>query len=209
MKKTKTAVRARRGPLVGVLIVAAAAAAHAPADARVARGCYGPKTTTVVASKDVRVFFHGSDSTGHRKFACFMRTGRMTALGAYAFGTRSPGITNLVATNGRFVAYQRLDCSEGDCRRSEVRRLDARTGTVTRAPQAGPGASGLAGLAVTVDGKVAYLREYDDRTFQLHVFNGLDDRLIDSGAGIAPDSLAFAGPVLYWLKDGAAQSARP
>lgn len=169
--------------------------------------CYRSGTTTLDAGKSVRVFYRGSIAA-NRKYACFLKTGRVSPLGRWDADLDAAGIANLVAVSGSFVAYHDLECDgrDGDCAQSEVRVLNARTGALKRSPRAGRGAAGIAGLVVRSNGHAAYLREYADGSRQLHLMTGSSDRVVETGPDIEPFSLAFAGRILYWMRAGAPQS---
>ena len=182
--------------------------AAAPASARTSN-CQRAGTKTLEADTHVRVFYRGSRAA-NRKYACFVRTGRVTPLGAWDADLDDAGIANLVAVSGSFVAYHDLECAprDGDCSESQVRVLNARTGAIRRSPKAGPGAAGIAGLAVRSNGQSAYLREFSGGIRRLHLMTGSATRTVDESADIEPFSLAFAGRILYWTRGGAAQSTR-
>jgi hypothetical protein len=189
-------------------VVLVALLGTAPSAAARAGSCERPGAKTLEAGKEVRVFYRGN-LTANRKYACFLRTGRITPLGVWDAGLDDAGIANLVAVSGSFVAYHDLECAgrDGDCAQSEVRVLNARTGRLVRSPKAGPGSAGIAGLVVRANGHAAYLREYADGIRQLHLLTATGDRILDASPAIEPFSLAFAGRTLYWTRAGAAQSA--
>jgi hypothetical protein len=181
--------------------------------AKVAARCSPPKVTTIAANKYVRVYYRGHVGQ-HKTYACLVRTGRTTSLGTFDDANSRHGITN-VTTGGRFAAYQYLDCSTDDCRNSEVRVIDVRSGEVLRSPKAGRGAGGIFGIAVRANGHVAYVRTVGSdaggrcrpSVCQVHVFDGASDRLLDAGADVVPLSLAAAGDRLYWLNGDVPRTA--
>jgi hypothetical protein len=68
-------------------------------------------------------------------------------------------------------------------------------------------------IALTANGAVAWIArdEYSpDTAYEVHAVStgGRRRQLLDRGPGIAAGSLATSGPVIYWLKDGMAQSGR-
>lgn len=69
-------------------------------------------------------------------------------------------------------------------------------------------------IVVKSDGSVAWIAEDNQEEeatgghfYQVHELDGSGERLLDSGAGIAPESLALAGSTVYWTDDGKPESA--
>jgi hypothetical protein len=198
------------------LAAAAAAAAGAaalsgvgaaPALAR-STGCYPAHSTTLAASRDVRIF---SKRRGYDRpeFACNVRSGATFSLGTSTTGSNGPGITS-ESIGGRFVAYLILRCDDraGGCLTAQVRVLDTKTGTVRRGSRGGSGMLGLAGIVVRANGAVAYLRHFVGDTYELRRLELGGDTAIASGPDIQPFSLALAGRTIYWLSGGSVHSAQ-
>jgi hypothetical protein len=165
-----------------------------------AKSCFPRGSHTIEGSRDVRVYWRGHIED-QRTYACLYRGGRTRYLGRFQSDT---GIANEVVS-GRFVGYQNLVCEE-DCRNSEVRILDVKTGSLRRSSKAGEGTSGISGFVLKRNGSAAWIRRFGGDEAAVHTLTATGESVIDTGV-IAPASLALSGSHLYWTKNGAAMSA--
>jgi hypothetical protein len=192
-----------------VLAAGLAVAAGAGAGAK-ARPCQPPHTRTVVANEQVRVYrtTRGAD----RLFGCSYKTGKRFRIAATEPGVDGYGPW---ALHGRFVAFGHYPAcgvcaDEGNfavrwdavARRERFWELDFDDdGKVTR----------VTDIVVNRRGRVAWIardrRAPDDIQVQAES-GGRAPAVLDSGADIAPRSLAISGSTLYWTKAGVPQSAR-
>jgi hypothetical protein len=196
-----TRLQRRVLPLAGVLAILLALPASAIAVNH--KRCWAPGTSTVAATKDVRVYYRG-ELENHARYACATRTGRRWRLGVYTTASYGPGVIN-VQIGGRFVGFEYVSCSDS-CENADVRVFDTRTGRLHRSPKVRAGFDGISGLVVLKTGRLAYIARYYPAQLEVHLFDGSADRVIDSGPGIAGGSLAVAGTTLYWIRDGAPQA---
>jgi hypothetical protein len=181
------------------------------ADARAAPdACARAHSRTIAASAQVRVYDAGRRAQFAR-FACSLKTRRVSYLGRGNLDIAGSGIQNETAA-GNFAGYQAARCDrlEGDCRRSDVRVIDARTGKIARSPRLGIGAIGLAGLALRGDGALAYVTAVSmgmSTVYEVHRFAGGSDTVLDTGPDVDPLSLALGSSTVYWTRAGIPRSA--
>jgi hypothetical protein len=186
---------------VTAVLLAVAPAASAGRSSK----CQRAKTTTVGATGDLRVYYIGSELDG-REYACWEQTGRTTYIGQL-FGDER--LIQDQVVNGRFVAYLRRVCRryEGDCRRSDVRVLNVRTGQVRSSPRGGVEFQSSHGIVLDRSGVVAYIAG-TTQSYSVHRFDGVSDSVIDPGPTVEPGSIALANETLYWRDDGETLSAQ-
>lgn len=183
----------------------------APADAAHADRCYKAHSKTLTATKDVRVYWPHA-GVFDRLYACAIRTGKSRSLGPTNLGDEGNGVLN-PTIGGRYVAFEVSICDRDvDCRRSELRVMDALTGTTRRTQRFGIGAAGVTDLVVRANGTAAFLEAFQTETgtttYELRRFDGTTSSVLDSGPGLVNGSLALAGATLYWTKDGQPRSAQ-
>jgi hypothetical protein len=136
----------------------------------------------------------------------------------YTFGPSCFGIEHEVLA-GPIVAYEQrgTPCSPACSWRVLVR--DLRTGRLLRREPTGSspnpafeervGVGWTTGLVVKSNGSVAWiaLAEKAEGSYQVHAADTTGTRLLASGEGIDPSSLALAGSTLYWTQAGKPFSA--
>jgi len=153
--------------------------------------------TTVDANSVARLFYVGAAGT-HTLYVCWLDTRRITELGTLDLRETGPDVPVLA---GRYVAYDRLLCSEPEDCVARVVVRDAKTGRqVARAP-AQPGRT--ARIVLTTRGTAVWIR---DRVYRL---DARSLTVLDEGGPPAVDyfSLGLGGSHVYWLHDGEARSA--
>jgi hypothetical protein len=166
---------------------------------------------TIVATPDVRVFAmpsrRGRDF-GDRVYACLYAS-------RYRRGvTRRLGFFNPVGSAtefivaSRFVAYERLLCSESECS-GEVRVTDVRRGTSRRSAHF-TGMTGAVGLVVTPQGAAAWMRGVPSTGFtELRKMDADGEAVLDAGPSgeLDPESLAAGARTIYWQHGGQTRSS--
>jgi hypothetical protein len=200
----------RLGTIAALAAVAALVAAAGAGAGAKPRKCHPPGTRTIVANEQVRVY--RTTSGEDRRFGCSYRTGK-----SFRIAATEPGVDGYGpwALDGRFVAFGHYPAcgvcaDEGNfvvrwdarARRERLWELDFDDdGKVTR----------VTDIAVNGSGRVAWIVRDRRAPGDIQVQTESADRapaVLDSGADIAPRSLALAGSTVYWTKGGAPQSAR-
>jgi len=203
-------------PLVAILLLVLALAA-APASAQVqaqarpatagATACAAGGSVTVARGVQARVYVRAQRGDGdrHELVGCLLGSGRKLLLDSWFSCGCSRGDESApqVWLRGTVVAINRYGCPPGPelgpCV-GRVRSVALRSGRTLREVETG----GLIGqlvlgergaFALSVDGAV---RKADA--------DGV--ATLDRGPGVEDGSLALAGPLLYWTRDGAPHSAR-
>jgi hypothetical protein len=193
----------------GVLL---AVLARDAAAARSDRDSCRTRGTTMTATPEARVYavrVRSGDEFADRVYACLYET--LDRRGV----TRRLGIFNsgeAFATfhlAGRFVAYERLLCSRGDCA-GDVRVTDIRRGTTRRSAHFGPGFTQASTLVVTPHGAAAWIR-FSQTTYigELRKLDADGEAVLDSAPGVELDSrsLAAGERTIYWQHNGETRSA--
>jgi hypothetical protein len=183
--------------LVIAPVAMAADAAAATGDDR-RRAC-AKRGTTVASSSAARVF-EVSRGDDHTLYACLRATGRRQSL----------------------ASWYSCDCSVGDEPAPDAELVAPRLVLLTEYPACGPVEctspttytlrnlrskhevypNNHVSQVVTGAGFYAY---EDGRVV---VVRGRSERVVDEGPGVERDSLAVAGGLLYWIRDGQPQVAR-
>jgi hypothetical protein len=207
-----------RAPL-GIVTLAATLGlglALAPAGASAAqakRTCYPAHSTTLAATKSVRVFQtrgFSRDTKTHATYGCLL-----SAKHPYRFVVLDfPEGFEHITIAGHFVSYAAYsDCAADYCNPNAVMVQDLRTGRRTFAEGTLVAVAHVSDLVLRPDGTVAWIQtSYDDNGSVrpgLDVVAGGPARtpvLLDSGTDVAPGSLALAGPTAYWTKGGQPRS---
>jgi hypothetical protein len=139
--------------------------------------------------------------------------------GAVAGGICS-GISDVVL-DGTIVAYEGLGIEPAEPVHKRARPLvivrDLRTGqTLRRLPSdvLGPDRAGpVMMIVVKSNGSVAWIVQDSGATtsqpaeYEVHAADASGERVLASGAGIDPSSLALAGSTVYWTQEGHPASA--
>lgn len=155
---------------------------------------------------------------------------RPRLLGLSPTGLHEEGLPRArrIVLDGAMVAFESTELG-GDGEKGEIARLyvevvDLRTGlTVHKAPTgaltqpsnpSSVGAGEATSIVVKTDGAVAWIAEnYKEtratgaRYYQVHALDKNGERVLASGNGVAPRSLALAGSTIYWTQEGKPFSA--
>jgi hypothetical protein len=194
-----------RNLVAAIAAAGVAAAGSVPASAQDgATKCWSKGTRTVAASPEIRVYYRGS-SDNAQQYACLTKTGRKWRLGRSMSGSYGPGVVNVHVTS-RFVGFAYALCGVQGCDSVGVRLLDTKTGKLRVGPKLRSDFVDMSDMVVSRKGGIGYRPRFSDGTVEVHVYKKASDSIVDTGPGIASDSLAFGGETLYWLHDGAARS---
>jgi len=223
MRRTTTAVA------LTLALATAAVPAPAAAAARQLPNCATKRSTTLLATKDARVYADRSD----RVFACRYRTNRRVRLGTRGDcqGSPEPGKFRLA---GRYAGYTLTSC-DLDTGEEAVAVADLITGRVKATgpafvaePGTPPGErepnTGVTSLDITSKGSAVWIGIYDvagersltsidDPADQAQVRKleagapAGSSTLVDSGRDIGLKSLALGGGGFYWRKGATSQFA--
>lgn len=204
MSRTRTTILLASLALAAALAPASASAAVRPA---AAPSCAAKGSATVARSGLARVYVRGArgDADQHELVGCLLGSGRRTLLDSWFSCDCSRGDESdpQVVLRGALVAVNRYSCPPGpelgSCT-GAVRSVDLRTRRTLRRGNSG---GYLSELALGPRGALAFVRGS-----ALVASDAAGERVLDPGPGIEPGSLAFAGSLLYWTRDGAARSAR-
>ena len=143
---------------------------------------------------------------------CSIRTGRRTALGYTNIGPHNRTRLGLVRLAGAYVAFatSTFGVDTGSADVSVVRLSDGHRTTSAPAVDQGmvESVQSVASLVVGSDGAVAWIGEASSiirhtRALEVHRVDRRGATLLDSGAGIAPQSLRLRDSRLSW-RDGSA-----
>jgi hypothetical protein len=206
-----------RVPLRIVTLAAVLGLALVPAGASAAkakRTCYPAHSTTLAATKSVRVFQtrgFSRDTKTHATYGCLLSAKRPHRFVVLDFPMGFEHIT----IAGRFVAYAAYsDCAADYCNPNAVMVQDLKTGRRTFAEGTLVAVAHVSDLVLRPDGTVAWIQtSYDDNGSVRPGFDvvaggpGRTPVLLGSGADVAPGSLALAGRTAYWTQGAQPRSA--
>jgi hypothetical protein len=200
--------------VAAVLGLALAPAGASASAAKAKRTCYPAHSTTLAASKSVRVYQTrgvSRDTKTHATYGCLLTAKRPHRFVVLDFPMGFEHIT----IAGRFVAYAAYsDCAADYCNPNAVMVHDLKTGRRTFAEGSRVAVANVSDLVLRSDGSVAWIEtSFDDNGSILQGFDvvaggpGRAPVVLDSGADVAPGSLALAGRTVYWTRAGEAHSA--
>jgi hypothetical protein len=194
---------------LGLALVPAGASA-----AKAKRTCYPAHSTTLAATKSVRVYqtrgFTRETKT-HATYGCLLSAKRPHRFVVLDFPEGYEHIT----IAGRFVAYAAYsDCAADYCNPNAVMVQDLKTGRQTFAEGTVVAVAHVSDLVLRSDGTVAWIQtSYDDNGSVKPGFDvvaggaGRTPAVLGSGADVAPGSLALAGRTVYWTQAAQPRSA--
>jgi hypothetical protein len=155
-----------------------------------------------------------------RVYACSRRSKKAIYLGSTSANLTAGEEVRNVRAAGRFVAYEHSYGGRGGERYyvvvvDVVSRRSRAYATGARPPSdvINAGIGPTTDIALTTNGSVAWIARVTyspDAVYEVHAVaaRGVRRQLLDRSRGIAAGSLATSNPVIYWLKDGVAQSGR-
>lgn len=205
-----------RAALGVVTLAAVLGLALAPASASAAkakRTCHPAHSTTLAATKSVRVFQtrgFSRDTKTHATYGCLL-----SAKHPYRFVVLDfPMGFQRITIAGHFIAYAAYsDCAADYCNPNAVMVQDLATGRRTFAEGTLVAVAHVRDLVLRADGAVAWIQaSYDDNGSVrpgLDVVAGGAGRtpvVLGSGEDVAPGSLALAGRTVYWTQGGQPRS---
>jgi hypothetical protein len=179
-----------------------------PADAAAAKPAKRPKPcpTTRADQRTTEAVAYtrpvGGYDTQRGVFGCHLKTRRRTLLGVYERGSDSigdeTGAPPKLWLSGRHAALASEACSTDPTlgRTTCSHRLTVTDLRSSRTRHMA--AAEVAGLLLKPNGSLAYV----DSAADLTRVDKTGTTVVDTGAGIDPDSLASDGRHLYWLQDG-------
>jgi hypothetical protein len=169
---------------------------------------------TLAASAQVRVLAFDEDPAdsfplrdGYRAYACDLKTRRVRPVGTFEKSLTSANGAYLPTANGRFVAFDLVQCGRDGCQGGGIRVLDVRTGRRRAGGQTPDGASPVTDLALSAAGSVAWVRPVGDGVLEVRALGRHGERLLDAGPDVEPGSLALSRASVYWTRGGAPHSA--
>jgi hypothetical protein len=205
--------------IVGLLIPAASVSA-AHHRGRASTKCKPGHTRLIAADtqtqvfavpKEEKVLLYVGCAYGHKKSFVIGGVGGCTP--------RICSATKHVTLAGPIAAYEEFNFADAGLGESSSKFLvvvqDLSTGRVLREVPTGTpksphpglvGAGSTTAIVVTSDAAVAWIveSEFKPQEYQVHAVDKSGSRLLASGPGVGPSSLALAGSTLYWT-----QACRP
>jgi hypothetical protein len=217
----------RRCAFLGILTFLAVLDGYAPTvtaapgvGARSAKRCPSLSGHVIAADAQAEIYLrpagrYDGHYDGEEVVGCAYAKGHVYELGAPLRGDAngSGGIT-LESVVGHMAIFE--DTASGESLSIQhVFVVDLLDDTIIRRVPSGtaPGQEEGIGMLVTLvgkpDGAVAWIVKAPEQlgTYQVHAVDSKGSRLLASGAGIAPSSLAIAGDTLYWMENDEPQSA--
>ena len=192
----------RARPLLVAVAAAATACAAVPevagADHRHPR-CFPRGSDTVAMSARARVYETAEDENqNYAVVACALRTGRRVVL-----GTGMDIDYTYAVTTVRFTKWQLAVAWYSSSRyfySAGLDLVDLRAGTKNGVTSMGWSGS-VTDVELKPNGSVAWIQHREGTTTVMKQ-DASGRHELDSGAGVARDSLALSGSWLYWTKDG-------
>ncbi len=197
--------------LVLALLATAVALPSPAAAAAKKRTCFPAHSTTIAASKSVRVFHTRRSGQDLPTYGCLLSSKHPFRFAPADF----PPSYGPIVIAGRFVAYGvSSDCAAGFCDPNNVVVQDLRNGRRTYVDGTMLRVANVTSLVLRSNGSVAWIESSFDEggsTLPGYVVvsaaRGKGPVVLDSGTDVVPGSLALAGSTIYWTKGTTAASS--
>jgi hypothetical protein len=199
---------------LSVLVAATAWVDSASATTRSQRPpCYLKGSHTVASSKKVRVF-EVKRQSGNRLYGCLRSNGvRQVLAKGYDDGYVTSGTFDEVKLAGRFVAWQ-FTATDISCKAACPPEYDPTTADLHIRDLRSRRTRNVAGevandghLFLTRGGSIGWPERPSSGPIEVNAYDHAGAHTLDTGDGIAPDSLHLSGSTLDWLNAGERRTA--